>query len=82
MAGSDAGVASESIFRLFYIASLFVKEGLVYLLTFDRLIDTSPGSVYASVSTPQIWKAIFGLEKTSDSRTDCGTVLKQIKKFS
>lgn len=34
----------EGSFRLSYNASLFVKEGLGYLLTFDRLIDTSPGS--------------------------------------
>lgn len=34
----------EGSFRLSYNASLFVKEGLGYLLTFDRLIDTSPES--------------------------------------
>lgn len=34
----------EGSFRLSYNASLFVKEGLGYLLTFDRLIDTSAGS--------------------------------------
>ncbi|MCM1064946.1 MAG: LysR family transcriptional regulator [Eubacterium sp.] len=34
----------EGSFRLSYNASLFVKEGLGYLLTFDRLIDTGPGS--------------------------------------
>lgn len=34
----------EGSFRLSYNASLFVKEKLGYLLTFDRLIDTSPGS--------------------------------------
>ncbi len=34
----------EGSFRLPYNASLFVKEGLGCLLTFDRLIDTSPGS--------------------------------------
>ncbi|MCM1234357.1 MAG: LysR family transcriptional regulator [Ruminococcus flavefaciens] len=32
----------EGSFRLSYNASLFVKERLGYLLTFDRLIDTSP----------------------------------------
>ena len=31
----------EGSFRLSYNASLFVKEQLGYLLTFDRLIDTS-----------------------------------------
>lgn len=34
----------EGSFRLSYNASLFVKEQLGYLLTFDRLIDTSPES--------------------------------------
>lgn len=34
----------EGSFRLSYNASLFVKERLGYLLSFDRLIDTSPGS--------------------------------------
>ena len=34
----------EGTFRLPYNASLFVKEGLGFLLTFDRLIDTSPKS--------------------------------------
>lgn len=31
-------------FRLAYNGSVFVKEGLGYLLTFDRLVDTSPAS--------------------------------------
>ena len=34
----------EGSFRLSYNASLFAKEHLGYLLTFDRLVDTSPGS--------------------------------------
>lgn len=34
----------EGSFRLSYNASLFAKEGLGYLLTFDRLIDTSAES--------------------------------------
>ncbi len=34
----------EGSFRLSYNASLFVREGLGYLLTFDRLIDTGPDS--------------------------------------
>lgn len=34
----------EGSFRLSYNASLFVKEGLGFLLTFDRLIDTGPKS--------------------------------------
>ena len=34
----------EGSFRLSYNGSLFVREGLGYLLTFDRLVDTSPGS--------------------------------------
>lgn len=34
----------EGSFRLAYNASIFTKEHLGYLLTFDRLIDTSPES--------------------------------------
>ncbi|MBQ2071438.1 MAG: LysR family transcriptional regulator substrate-binding protein, partial [Oscillospiraceae bacterium] len=34
----------EGSFRLAYNASIFVKEHLGYLLTFDRLVDTSPES--------------------------------------
>lgn len=34
----------EGSFRLSYNGSLFVREGLGCLLTFDHLVDTSPGS--------------------------------------
>ncbi|MDO5328301.1 MAG: LysR family transcriptional regulator [Clostridia bacterium] len=34
----------EGSFRLSYNGSMFAKEGLGYLLTFDHLIDTSPDS--------------------------------------
>ena len=34
----------EGSFRLSYNGSLFVKEGLGYLLTFEHLIDTNPNS--------------------------------------
>ena len=34
----------EGSFRLSYNGSMFAREGLGYLLTFDRLVDTSPGS--------------------------------------
>ena len=34
----------EGSFRLSYNGSLFVKEGLGYILTFEHLIDTSPDS--------------------------------------
>ncbi|MCI6674488.1 MAG: LysR family transcriptional regulator [Spirochaetaceae bacterium] len=34
----------EGTFRLSYNGSVFVKEGLGYLLTFDRLVDTAKGS--------------------------------------
>ena len=34
----------EGSFRLSYNASIFTRERLGYLLTFDRLVDTSPGS--------------------------------------
>lgn len=38
------GLHLEGSFRLSYNGSLFVKEGLGYLLTFKHLIDTSPDS--------------------------------------
>ena len=34
----------EGSFRLAYNASVFAKEHLGYLLTFDRLVNTTPGS--------------------------------------
>ena len=34
----------EGSFRLAYNASIFTKERLGYQLTFDKLLDTSPGS--------------------------------------
>ena len=34
----------EGSFRLSYNGSVFAREGLGYLLTFDHLVDTSPGS--------------------------------------
>ena len=34
----------EGSFRLSYNGSLFVKEGLGYLLTFKHIIDTTPDS--------------------------------------
>ena len=38
------GLHLEGSFRLSYNGSIFAKERLGYLLTFDRLVDTSPGS--------------------------------------
>lgn len=54
----------EGSFRLSYNGSLFVREGLGYLLTLEHLIDTSPGSglVFRPLSPPLetriylIWK--------------------------
>lgn len=44
-AGSRMGsLHLEGSFRLAYNASIFAKEHLGYLLTFDRLVDTSPES--------------------------------------
>lgn len=44
-AGKDYGsLHLEGSFRLSYNGSIFAKAGLGYLLTFDRLIDTSPES--------------------------------------
>lgn len=45
----------EGSFRLSYNGSLFVREGLGYLLTFDHLVDTSPGSGLAFLPlTPRL----------------------------
>ena len=38
------GLHLEGSFRLTYKGSIFVKEGLGYLLTFEHLIDTSQDS--------------------------------------
>lgn len=50
----------EGSFRLSYNASLFVREGLGYLLTFDRLIDTSTerGLVFHPLS-PRLETGIY-----------------------
>ncbi len=50
----------EGSFRLSYNASLFVKEGLGFLLTLDRLIDTSEGSglVFCPL-TPRLEENIY-----------------------
>lgn len=39
-----ASLHLEGSFRLSYNASIFAKEHLGYLVTFDKLVDTSPGS--------------------------------------
>ena len=39
-----AGFRLEGTFRLSYNASVFAREGLGLLLTFDQLVDTSPKS--------------------------------------
>jgi len=41
---SFTGFRLEGSFRLSYNASVFAREGLGLLLTFDRLVDTSPDS--------------------------------------
>ena len=54
----------EGSFRLSYNGSLFVKEGLGYLLTLENLIDTGPDSglvfrpLYPTLETKMyfIWK--------------------------
>ncbi len=50
----------EGSFRLSYNGSLFVREGLGYLLTFDHLIDTSPtsGLVFRPL-TPRLETKLF-----------------------
>ena len=42
--GKMGSLRLEGSFRLAYNASIFTREHLGYLLTFNRLIDTSPGS--------------------------------------
>lgn len=50
----------EGSFRLSYNASLFVREGLGFLLTFDRLIDTGPESGLAfRPLTPKLEAKIY-----------------------
>ena len=50
----------EGSFRLSYNGSLFVREGLGYLLTFDHLIDTSPTSVLVfRALTPRLETKLF-----------------------
>ena len=54
----------EGSFRLAYNASVFVREGLGYYLTLDKLVDVSPGSgltsrpLYPLLETPMylIWR--------------------------
>ena len=50
----------EGSFRLSYNGSLFVKEGLGYLLTFEHLIDTNPesGLVFRPL-TPKLETKIY-----------------------
>ena len=44
-AGNDySDLLLEGSFRLAYNGSIFAREGLGYLLTFDKLVDTSSGS--------------------------------------
>ena len=50
----------EGSFRLSYNASIFAREGLGYLLTFDKLVDTSPksGLVFRPLS-PKLETRLF-----------------------
>ena len=60
----------EGSFRLSYNASLFAKEHLGYLLTFDRLIDTSEGSglVFRPL-TPKLETKLFLVWKKNQAFT-------------
>lgn len=54
------GLHLEGSFRLSYNGSLFVKEGLGYLLTFEHLIDTGPDSDLAfRPLTPQLKTRLY-----------------------
>ena len=60
-AGNDyADLILEGSFRLSYNGSVFAREGLGYLLTFDHLIDTSPdsGLVFRPL-TPRLETALY-----------------------
>ncbi|MCM1385758.1 MAG: LysR family transcriptional regulator [Bacillus sp. (in: Bacteria)] len=60
----------EGSFRLSYNASLFVKEGLGYLLTFQHLIDARPGSglVFRPLS-PKLDAALYLIWKKQQAFT-------------
>lgn len=67
----------EGSFRLSYNGSMFAREGLGYLLTFDHLIDTSPDSGgLPSIVTCAGKPSVPDLEEVPDFLADCGTLLK------
>lgn len=50
----------EGSFRLAYNGAIFVREGLGIMLTFDRLVDTSPGSGLTFVPlTPKLEEHLY-----------------------
>lgn len=72
----------EGSFRLSYNGSLFVKEGLGYLLTFEHLIDTSPesGLVFRPL-TPKLETKLYFIWKKYQVFTPIAEkMLEKIKK--
>lgn len=71
----------EGSFRLSYNGSLFVKEGLGYLLTFEHLIDTSPdsGLVFRPL-TPNLKTNIYLIWKKYQIFTPIGERLLEMLK--
>ena len=71
----------EGSFRLPYNASLFVREGLGLLLTFDRLLDTSPvsGLVFRPL-TPRLEARMYLIWRRHQAFTPiAGRVLAELK---
>ncbi len=71
----------EGSFRLSYNGSLFVKEGLGYLLTFEHLIDTNPdsGLVFRPL-TPNLKTNIYLIWKKYQIFTPIGERLLEMLK--
>lgn len=72
----------EGSFRLSYNGSVFAREGLGYLLTFDHLIDTSEksGLVFRPLF-PVLKRNVYYLEETAAVYSHCRTIYCRIAKF-
>ena len=77
-----SGLKLEGSFRLSYNASIFAKERLGYLLTFDKLVDTSAGSglVFRSLSPRLETKLYLVWKKYQTFSPIADRFLKQLKK--
>ncbi len=79
----SAELRLEGSFRLAYNASMFVKERLGYLLTFEHLIDTSPGSGLAfRPLSPRLETKLFLIWNKYQTFTPIADIfLQQIRSF-